>query len=121
MIKLIEQLHQITKLNNFNFVPGKEKYMLFTVNFLGHEFGNQTIKPVNINVEAIHTLKLPTNKRELMKFICSLNFYSKFIENLHFSLISSYTLLLDKISFTCTCEIKTVFKQVKISPTKDAG
>ena len=74
MIELIEQLHQICQKNNLKIAPEKSFYVLLTVKFLGHEIGNQTIKPIHSKVDGIHKLKTPTTKRELMRFIGSINF-----------------------------------------------
>ena len=86
MLQLIEQLHQICTKQNLKIAPEKSFFMLLTVKFLGHEIGNQTIKPIYSKVDAIHNLKTPQNKRELMRFVGSMNFYSKFIHNLHINL-----------------------------------
>ena len=78
-IELIEQLQQISKLNNLKPAPEESIHMLLKVQFLGHEIANRTNKPVHFKVEAIHKLKKPTKKRELMRFIRSTTIYSKFI------------------------------------------
>ena len=120
MLNLIEQLHQICQTNNLKIAPGKSFYILLTVKFLGHEIGNNTIKPISSKVDAIHQLKTPTSKTELMRFIGSMNFYSKFINKLHISLKPFYTLLHDDISFEWTPDLDKLFNQIKLSLTKDA-
>ena len=79
MIEIIEKLHQICLENNLKLAPEKSFYVLLTVKFLGHEIGNQTIKPIHSKIDGIHKLKTPTSKRELMRFVGTINFYSKFI------------------------------------------
>ena len=74
-LDLIEQLHQIWSSNDPELAPEKFCYILFTVNFLGHEMGNNTIKPISSKTDDIHKLKTPTSKTELMQFIGLLNFY----------------------------------------------
>ena len=54
MLTLIEQLHQICQTNNLKIAPEKSFYILLTVKFLGHEFGNNTIKPISSKVDALH-------------------------------------------------------------------
>ena len=105
MLNLIEQLHQICQTNNLKIAPEKSFYFLLTVKLLGHEIGNNTIKPISSKIDAIHQLKTPTSKTELMRFIGSMNFYSKFINKLHISLKPFYTLLHDDISFEWTPEL----------------
>ena len=120
MLNLIEQLHQICQTNNLENAPEKSFYILLTVKFLGHEIGNNTIKPISSKVDAIHQLKTPTSKTELMRFIGSMNFYSKFINKLHISLKPFYFLLHDDSSFEWTPDFDKRFNQIKLSLTKDA-
>ena len=110
MLNLIENLHQICQTNNLKIAPEKSFYILLTVKFLGHEIGNNTIKPISSKVDALHQLKTPTSKTELMRFIGSMNFYSKFINKLHISLKPFYTLLRDDIPFEWTPDLDKFFK-----------
>ena len=120
MLTLIEQLHQICQTNNLKIAPEKSFYILLTVKFLGHEIGNNTIKPISSKVDALHKLKTPTSKTELMRFIGSMNFYSKFINKLHISLKPFYTLLHDDIPFEWTPDLDKLFNQIKLSLSKEA-
>ena len=47
MLNLIEQLHQICQTNYLKIAPEKSFYILLTVKFLGHEIGNNRIKPIS--------------------------------------------------------------------------
>ena len=51
--------------------------------FLGHDIGNNTIKPIPSKIEAIKKIPSPKEKKDVMQFLGSVNFYSKFIEKLH--------------------------------------
>ena len=62
MLDLFEQLHQICYSNNLKIAPEKSLYILLTVKFLGHEIGNNTIKPISSKVDGIHKLKTPISK-----------------------------------------------------------
>ena len=77
MLDLIEQSNKICYSNNLKIDPDKSFYILLTVIFFGHEIGNNTIKPIPSKVDSIHKIKTPTSKTELMRFIGSMNFYSK--------------------------------------------
>ena len=121
MIELIKQLHQICqKKNNFKIAPEKSFYVLLTVKFLGDEIGNQTTKPIHSKVDGIHKLKTFSSKRELIRFIGSMNLYSNFIQHLHISLKFFYTLFHDDVSLKWTPEFKKLFDSIKLSPKKDA-
>ena len=120
MLNLIEQLYQICQTNNLKIAPEKSFYILLTVKFLGHEIGNNTIKPISSKLDAIHQLKTPISKTELLRFIGSMNFYSKFINKLHISLKPFYTLLQDDILFEWTPALDKLFNQIKLSLSRDA-
>ena len=53
ILDLIEQLHQICKSNNLKIDPEKLFYILLTVKVLGHESGNNTIKPISLKIDGI--------------------------------------------------------------------
>ena len=57
--------------------------MLLTVKYLGHEIVCDTTKPLQSKIAAINKNPSPTTEIEMMKFIVSMNFYSKFIVELH--------------------------------------
>ena len=120
MIERIEQLHQICQTNNLKIDPEKSFYVLLTVKFFGHEIGNQTIKPIHSKVDGILEHKFLSSKRELMRFIGSMNFYSKFIQNLLISLKLFYTVFHDDVSFKWTPELNEVFENIKCSLEKYA-
>ena len=71
-------------------------------------------------MNGIHKLKTPSSKRELMRFIGSMNFFSKFIQNLHISLKPFYTLLHYDVSFKRTPELNKLFESIKLSLKKNA-
>ena len=53
-----------------------------------------------------------------MRFIGSINFYSKFINNIHISLKAFYTLLSDDTSFEWTPELEKSFNEITVSLSK---
>ena len=46
MFELIKELHKIATKENLKLAPAKLFYMLLKAKFLGHEIGNNTIKPI---------------------------------------------------------------------------
>ena len=80
--------------------------MLLKVKFLGLEIGNDTIKPIPSKIEAIKRILSPKEKKDVMQFRGSGNFYSKFIEKLHIILKPLYTLLHDDVKFQWTTELE---------------
>ena len=73
--------------------------MLLKVKFIGHEILNNTIKPVPSKIEAKKKIPSPKDKKDIMQFSGSVNFYSKFIEKLHKNLKLLNTLLHDDVKF----------------------
>ena len=80
--------------------------MLLKVKFLGHEIGNNTIRPIPSKIEAIKRISSPKEKKDVMQFLGSVNFHSKFIEKLHINLKPLYTLLHDDVKFQWTPELE---------------
>ena len=107
MFELIKELHIIATRENLKLEKSPEKsfYMLLKVKFLGDEIGNNTIKPIPSKIEAIKRTPSPKKKKDVMQFLGSVNFYSKFIEK-HINLKPLYTLLHDDIKFQWTPELE---------------
>ena len=91
--------------------------MLLKVNFLGHEIGYDIIKPIHSKIAAIHQIPSPTGKVALMSFIGALNFYTKFIQNLHINLKPFYDLLHESTPWKWTDEHERLFQKLKMSLT----
>ena len=119
MFELISELHKIATKENLKLAPEKSFYMLLKVKFPGHEIGNTTIKPIPSKIEAIKKIPSPKDKKDVMQFLGSVNFYSKFIEKLHTNLKPLYTLLHDDKKFQWTPELEKIFQDVKNSMTVD--
>ena len=50
MFDFIKELHKKATKENLKLAPEKSFYMLLKVKFLGHEIGNNTIKPIPSNI-----------------------------------------------------------------------
>ena len=119
MFELIKELHKIAAKENLKLAPEKSFLMLLQVKFLGHEIGNNTIKPIPSKIEAIKRITSPKEKKDGMQLLGSVNFYSKFIEKLHIDLKLLYTLLHDDGKFQWTPELEKIFKDVKNKMTAE--
>ena len=119
MFELIKELHKIATKENLKLAPEKSFYMLLEVKFLGHEIGNNTIKPIPSKIEAIKKYHHQKIKMDVMQFLGSVNFNSKFIEKLHISFKPLYTLLHDDVKFQWTPELEKIVQDVKNSMTAD--
>ena len=90
MFDLIKELHKIVTKENLKLAPEKSFYMLLKVKFLGQEIGNNTIRQIPSKIEAIKRIPSPKEKKDVMQFLGSVNFYSKFIEKLLINLKPLY-------------------------------
>ena len=99
MFELIKELHKIATKENLKLAPEKSFYILIKVKFLGHEIGNNTIKSNPLKMEAIKRIPSPKEKKDVMHFLGSVNFYSKFIEKLHINLKPLYTYYMMMLNF----------------------
>ena len=97
MFELIKDFHKIATKENLKLAPEKSFYMLPKVKLLGHEIENTTIKPIPSKIEAIKRILSLKDKKDVMQFLGSVNFYSNFIEKLHINLKPLYTLLHDDV------------------------
>ena len=117
MFELIKELHELATRENLKLAPEKSFYMLLVVKFLGHEIGNNTIKPIPSKIEAIKRMPLPKEKKDVMQFLGSVHFYSKFIKKLHINFKPLITLLHDDVKFQWTPELEKIFQDVKNTMT----
>ena len=56
----------------------------------------------------------PKEKKDVMQFLVSVIFYSKFVEKLHINLKPLYTLIHDNVKFQMTPELEKYFKSLKM-------
>ena len=89
--------------------------MLLEVKFLGHEIGYITIKPIHSKIAAIHKILSPTGNIDLLSFIGALNFYTKFIEKLHFNPKPFYDRLHENTPWKWTDEHECFSKTKNVS------
>lgn len=73
----------------------KSEFCCAKVNYLGHTVGQGQVKPITAKVDAILKYPIPTNKKQLMRFLGMAGFYRKFCKNFS-SIASPLTDLLKK-------------------------
>lgn len=59
----------------------KSQFGVATVPFLGHEVGQGCVRPKSANVSAVLDFPVPTNKREVRRFLAMAGFYRRFCPN----------------------------------------
>ena len=113
MFEFIKELHKIATKANLKLAPDNSSYMLPIVKFLGRDIGNNTIKPIPSKIKAIKRISSPKEKKDVMQFLGSVNFYSNFFEKLHIDLKPLYTSLHDDVKIQWTPELENLFQHVK--------
>ena len=93
--------------------PNKTKLFLRKVQFLGHIVSDEGIQPVAKRVQDLKNLKSPENKRDVMRVLGSLGFYSTFIKKLHVDSKPFYDLLKDDVPFKWTKDYEKLFQNIK--------
>ena len=66
MFEPIKELHKLATKENLKLAHEKSFYMLLKVKFLGHEIGNNAIKPIPSKIEAIKRIPSPQKKRKML-------------------------------------------------------
>ena len=87
--------------------------------FLGHVISSEGIKPFAKRVKDLKNLKSPECKRDVMKVLGCLGFYSCYIKKLHVESKPFYDLIRDSTSFHWTKEHKRIFQLIKDRISED--
>ena len=114
-LQFIKQLHGIATKRNSEINCQKPFFMLLTVNYLGHENGYQTSKPILSKSASNHKLPSSHTKSELMILIVSMISYSKFLDELHVNMKPLKALFHNVVQFRWNDELETLFQQIKTS------
>ena len=91
----------------------KSEFCHATVTFLGHVVGQGQVKPISAKVQAIAEFPVPTDKKQLMRFLGMAGYYRKFCSN--FSSISAplTNLLKRNTKFVWSTICQESFEQIK--------
>ena len=112
MFTIIHEYHQLFRKGGLKAAPGKTHF-LRKIKFLGHVISQDGIQPVAKRVQDLKNLKSPECKRDVMKVLGCLGFYSCYIKNLHVDSQPFYELIKDTTPFKWTEQHETLFNQIK--------
>ena len=104
---------QCLRSSGLKVAPNKFKLFLRKVHLLGHIVSDRGIQPVAKKVQEIKNLKSLENKRDRMRILGSLDFYSTFIKNLQVDSKPFYELLRDDVLFKWTTGHEELFQNIK--------
>ena len=99
MFTIIKEYHTLLRKAGLKAAPDKTFFFLKKVKFLGHVISPDGIQPIAKRVDALRNLKSPQSKRDVMKVLGCLGFYSCYIKNLHVDSQPFYDLIKDSTPF----------------------
>ena len=119
MFTIINEYHTLLRKAGLKAAPDKTFFFLKKVKFLGHVISPDGIQPIAKRVDALKNLKSPQSKRDVMKVLGCLGFYSCYIKNLHVDSQPFYELIKDSTPFHWTEEHEVLFDSIKERIHKD--
>ena len=116
---IINEYHTLLRKAGLKTAPDKRFFFLKKVKFLGQIISPDGIQPIAKRVDALRNLKSPQSKRDVMKVLRCLGFYSCYIKNLHVDSQPFYDLIKDSTPFHWTEEHEKLFNSIKERIHKD--
>ena len=95
MFTVIIEYHTRLRKAGLKAAPDKTYFFLKKVKFLGHVISPEGIQPIATRLKDLKNLKSPESKRDIMKVLGCLGFYSCYIKNLHVDSQPLYDLIKD--------------------------
>ena len=113
MFFIINEYHTLLWKAGLKAAPVKTFFFPRKVKFLGHVISPDGIQPIAKRVDALRNLKAPQSKRDIIKVLGCLGFYSCYIKNLHVDSQPFYDLIKDSTPFLWTDEHEKLFNSIK--------
>ena len=102
MFTIINEYHALLRKAGLKTAPEKTFLFLKKVKLLGHVISPDGIQPMTKRVDALRNFKSPQSKRDVMKVMGCLGFYSCYIRNLHVDSQPFYDLIKSSTPFHWT-------------------
>ena len=113
MFTVINEYHTLLRKAGLKAAPVKTFFFPKKVKCLGHFISPDGIQPITKRVKDLKNLKSPESKRDVMKALGCLRFYSCYIKNLHVDNQPFYDLIKDSTPFPWTHEHEKLFQSIK--------
>ena len=113
MFSIIHEYHNLLRKAGLRAAPEKTYFLLKKMKFLGHVISSEGKQPNGKRVKDLKNLKSPESKRDVMKVLGCLGFYSCYIKKLHVDSKPFYDLIRDSTSFHWTEEHERSFQMIK--------
>ena len=119
MFTVINEYHTLSRKASLKVATDKTIFLLKKVKLLGPVISPEGIEPTAKRVEDLKNLKSPESKRDVMKVLRCLGFYSCYIKDLHLDSQPFYDLIKDSIPFHWTHEHEKSFQSRKDRISED--
>ena len=113
MFAVISDYHTLLRKAGLKAAPDRTFFFLRKVKFLGHIISPEGIQPIAKRAKDLKNLKSPGSKRDVMKVLGCLGFYSCYIKNLHVDIQPFYDLIKDLTPFHWTHEHEKLFQSIR--------
>ena len=113
MFTIINEYHTLLRKAGLKAAPNKTFFFLRKVKILEHAISPEGIQPIAKRVDALRNLKSPHRKRDVMKVLGCLGFYSCYIKNLHVDSQPFYELIKGSTPFQWNEEHEQLFNSIK--------
>ena len=119
MFSNIHEYHNLLRKAGLKAAPEKNFFFLKKVKFLRHAISSEGTEPIAKRVKDLQNPKSPECKRDVMKVLGCLGFYSCYVKNLHVDGKYFYDLNRDSTSFHWTEEHEKIFQMIKDRSSED--
>ena len=119
IISIIHEYHNLLRKAGLKAAPEKTFFLLKKVKFLGHVISSERIQPNAKRIKDFKNNKSPECKRDVMKVLGYLGFYSCYIKNIHVASKPFYDFIRDSTSFHWTEEHESIFQMIKDRISED--
>ena len=119
MFTVISEYHTLLRKAGLKAAPNKTFFFLKKIKFLGHVISPDGIQPIAKQVKDLKNLKSPESKRDVMKVLGCLGFYSCYIRNLQVDSQTFYNLIKDSNPFHWTHEHEKLLQSIKDRISED--
>ena len=119
MFTVINEHHTLPRKAGLKAAPDKTFFLLKEVKFLGNVISPEGFQPIAKRVKDLKNLKSPESKRDVMRVLGCLAFYSCYIDNLPVDSQPFYDLINDTTIFHWTHEHEKLFQSIKERISED--
>ena len=119
MFTVINEYHTLLRKARLKAAPDKTFFFLKKVKLLDHVISPEGIQPIAERVNDLKNLESPESKRDVMKVLGCLGFYSCYIKNLHVDSQRFYDMIEDSTLWHWTHEHEKLFQSIKDRISED--